>query len=125
MKLTRVIEFSCLTDTQSTRTDDTNFLDIRSFEFWEYSLRQPPCEIRSGRSSIFGLNVFELGRDIDEIFCVFDFGSTSEVEGKELFGSGREGSKGSLRSDRGAKARGESSEHDGLKREKREIRGEG
>ena len=114
VKLTRVIEFSCLTDTQSTRTNYTNFFDIRSFEFGKYSLRQPPCEIRSGRSSIFGLNVFELGRDIDEIFCVFDLGSTSEVEGEELFGSGRERSKGSLWSDRGTKARGESSEHYGL-----------
>lgn len=68
--------------------------------------------------------MFELGRDIDEIFCVFDFGSTSEVESEELFGSGGESSEGSLRSDRCTKARGEGSEHvvlrESLEGEKRE-----
>jgi len=67
--------------------------------------------------------VFELGRDIDEILCVFDFGATSEVESEEFRGGRREGSEGSLSGDGSTESGGESAEHGsrGLARGKREV----
>lgn len=91
---TRVVELSSLTDGKSSGTDNHDLLDIGPLELGEDSLGEPASEVGSLGGSVLGLQVLELGRDVDEVLDFLDLGATGEVLDEGAAGGGGEGAEG-------------------------------